>query len=312
MQPGQFAPRNEDYLIRELQQLRADLDRLAAANPFSAMGITPKTGGIDVNGFINSLRADGTVSLSMDDDGAFIVYNNAGAAVARFGELVNSNPGQYGVEILYNGAWVQVGSGNVDWPNISNKPATFPPSSHTHPGSQITSRVGSATDAIGSQSGWTNNVAGTEFYAVWVGNDANYSLGRNVSSVRYKMNIRAHRVDPAKVLKLTPVLYDRIPSPPLTAGVNEYGLIAEQVAEHCPELVTWFNGEIDSVRYDLLGVALLPVVKHQQARIEALEAAMKTLVPGYTPPATTVHPNVPSSMAPSPQPTPLPYTIQES
>lgn len=310
-QPGQFAPRNEDWMVRELQALRTQVQQLAAANPFTAMGITPKTGGIDVNGFINSLRADGSVSLSMDDAGAFIVYNSAGAAVARFGELINSNPGQYGVEILYNGSWVQVGAGNVDWGNISNKPATFAPSTHTHAGSQITSRVPSATDAIGSASGWANNVAGTEFYAVWVGNDANYSLGRNVSSVRYKMNIRAHRVDPAKVLQLTPVLYDRIPNPPETGTTNEFGLIAEQVAEVCPELVTWFDGRIDSVRYDLLGVALLPVVKHHQARIEALEAAMKTLMPGYAAPAATVHPNVPSSMAPATQPAPLPYTIQE-
>lgn len=303
MQPGQFNPRNEDYLIRELQKLRADLDRLAAANPFSAMGITPKTGGIDVNGFINSLRADGSVSLSMDDDGAFIVYNNAGAAVARFGELVNSNPGQYGVEILYNGSWVQVGAGNVDWGNISNKPATFTPSTHTHTGGQVTTPV---AEAEGSEYGWTNNVAGTEFYALWVGNNAGYKFGRNTSSIRYKMNVRAHRVDPAKVLQLTPVLYDRKPNPPEVAPTNEFGLIAEQVAEYCPELVTWFNGRIDSVRYDLLPVALLSVVKHQQAQIQALATAA-----GVTLPAATKHPNVPSSMAPDVQPTPLPYTIQE-
>lgn len=306
MQPGQFNPRNEDYLIRELQRLRSDLDQLAAANPFGAMGITPKTGGIDVNGFINSLRADGTVSLAMDDDGAFIVYNAAGAPVARFGELVNSNPGNYGVEILYNGAWVQVGAGNVDWGNISNKPATFAPSSHTHTGSQVTSRVADATDAIGSRSGWTNNVQGTEFYAMWVGNDASYSFGRNVSSIRYKANARSHYTDPANVLALTPVLYDRIPTPPFTASTNEYGLIAEQVAEHCPELVTWFNGEIDSVRYDLLPVALLSVIRHQQAQIQALATAAGVALPAPSP----VAPCVPSSMAPSPQPTPLPYTIQ--
>lgn len=214
MQPGQFAPRGEDWMVRELQALRGEVQRLAAA---------------------------------------------------------------------------------------------FAPSSHTHAGSQITSRVPSATDAIGSQSGWTNNVQGTEFYAVWVGNDANYSLGRNVSSIRYKMNVRAHRVDPAKVLQLTPVLYDRIPNPPEVGTTDEFGLIAEQVAEYCPELVTWFNGRIDSVRYDLLPVALLSVIKHQQAQIQALATAA-----GVTLPAATVHPNVPSSMAPSPQPTPLPYTIQES
>lgn len=301
-QPGQFNPGGYDF-VRELQNLKAEVARQAAANPFATMGIAPKEGGIDVDGFINSLRANGTVSLSMDDDGAFVVYDATEAPVARFGELVNSNPGNYGVEIFYSGAWVQVGSGNVDWSNIGNKPATFPATAHTHPGSQVTTAV---AEAEGSQYGWTNNVGGTEFYALWVGNNAGYKFGRNVSSIRYKENVRAHYTDPTNILALTPVLYDRIPQPPHTATTNEYGLIAEQVAELCPELVTWFNGEIDSVRYDLLPVALLSVIKHQDAQIKALAAA----IPGFTlPTAAPVAQNVPSSMAPPVEPEPMPYTI---
>lgn len=288
MQPGQFAPRGEDWIGRELSLLRQELNQLRAANPFATMGITPKQGGIDVAGFINSLREDGTVSLAMDDSGAFVVYDGTGAEVARFGELVNSNPGEYGVEILYNGAWVQVGAGNVDWGNITNIPATFTPAAHTHAGGDVTSRVSAATDALGSATGWGNNVMGTEFYAVWVGNDGNFSFGRNTSSIRYKENVRDITIDPAAVLQLRPTVFDRkaqykypqdeagnrLEGPPqqIPGAKNEFGLIAEEVLPLVPELVQWFDGEVDGVRYERGFVALLPVVKQQATEIEALRS----------------------------------------
>lgn len=251
-------------------------------------------------------------------DGALVMFDDGNNEIARYGLLTHTAAGSYGAEVLVGGTWVQLGAQTSTWGTLSGIPSTYngsnqkwTPDAHTHPGGEITSRTASATDAIGSQSGWTNNVGGTSFYALWVGNDANYSFGRNVSSIRYKANVRSHYTNPANVLALTPVIYDRIAAPPLTAPQDEYGLIAEQVAQYCPELVTWFEGEIDSVRYDLLGVALLPVVKHQQEQIDALHAAMATLIPGYTPPAASpVAPNVPASAAPNPQPAPLPYTIQ--
>lgn len=251
-------------------------------------------------------------------DGALVMFDDDNNEIARFGLLTHTTPGAYGAEVLVGVSWVKLGDQAITWDNVGSKPSTYnagnqkwTPDAHTHPGGEITSRTASATDAIGSQSGWTNNVGGTSFYALWVGNDADYSFGRNVSSVRYKTNVRSHYTDPANVLALTPVIYDKIPTPPSVAPVNEYGLIAEQVAQYCPELVTWFEGEIDSVRYDLLSVQLLNVVKHQQEQLDALTAAVQTLIPGYAPPAPTpAAANVPASAAPDPQPEPLPYTIQ--
>ena len=54
-------------------------------------------------------------------------------------------------------------------------------------------------------------------------------------------------------------------------------LIAEETLPHVPELITYFDGEIDGVSYELLGVALLPVVKQQAADIEALKQAVRDL-----------------------------------
>lgn len=246
-------------------------------------------------------------------DGALVNYDAKGNEIARYGLLTHTAAGTYGAEVLVNGTWVQLGAQSTTWDTISGKPTTYntvnqkwAPDAHTHPGGDITSQVSSAAQSDGSQYGWTNNVAGTSFYQVWVGNDGGYHFGRNVSSIRYKTNVRSHYTDPASVLALTPVLYDRI-----NGNKNEYGLIAEQVAQYCPELISWFNGQIDSVRYDLLAVALLSVIKSQDSRLKALETQMAKLAPGYTaPPPSPVAANVPASAAPTPQPTPLPYTIQ--
>jgi len=50
-QPGQFAPRGEDWVPRELAALRKELNELRAANPFGAMGIKPMPDGLIVEGY---------------------------------------------------------------------------------------------------------------------------------------------------------------------------------------------------------------------------------------------------------------------
>jgi hypothetical protein len=113
-----------------VQDLQREVRELKAANPFTPMGMYPKAGGLEVNGFIHSLRsADGSLSLSLDSAAdAFIAYDAAGNDMVRIGKMAHVNPGVYGVEVKYNGSWLQVGGGNVDWGNISNKPATYAPS----------------------------------------------------------------------------------------------------------------------------------------------------------------------------------------
>jgi hypothetical protein len=311
-----------------VQDLQKEVKELKAANPFAPMGLYPKVGGLDVNGFIHSLRAtDGSLSLSMDSTAdAFIAYDAAGNPMARIGKMAYANPGVYGVEVKYNGSWLQVGGGNVDWGNISNKPGSYPPSAHGHNGGDISGIVPEATLAQGSWQAFNQNVPGTTFYAVWVGNGAGNQFGRNTSSVRYKTNIREHYTDPANVLALTPVIYDRLEQEftdeegnvsVREAATDEYGLIAEQVHQYFPELVTWYEGKIDGIRYDLLSVALLTVVQDQEKRINALERMAETAQAEnaktgskYAPPQR----KKPKAHIPPgrivPAEDPLPYTIQ--
>lgn len=243
---------------------------------------------IDTDG-VHAFDANGqNVTAMLTADGSVTAYDSTGAPVARFGPLTNSNPGSYGVEVATSTGWQQVGT-----------------------------QVPNATNADGSAYAYMNNVPGTSYYAVWVGNDGSNHFGKNTSSIRYKTKVRVHRANPDDVLQLQPVLYERIQNP----GITEYGLIAEQVAEHVPELVQWFEGRIDNVRYDLLAVALLDVVKGHQARIQALEQMVATAngrgatsgveAGDYVPPVlpTEWDKDVSCNNAPPLLPAPLPYTI---
>lgn len=184
-----------------------------------------------------------------------------------------------------------------DWAAVTGKPTTFTPSSHTHAWSQITGEPSfslsththsnylesgdTVSRANGSDRPHSHTPAGDTWYAVWV--DGNHNFCRNTSSIRYKENVRDVELNPANVLALRPRVYDRKPTTSddgtvIAGRKNEYGLIAEEVAATLPEIVVYDEqGQIDSVRYDLLGYALLPVVQAQQARIDDLEARLLRL-----------------------------------
>lgn len=280
---------------REQDRRTSELERGA---PQRSMSISDDTGRgirVDETGF-RTVDANGnTVGIFQTSDGTFVIKDSAGTPMARFGELL-SDPGHFGGEIwdTVNNVWVKLVTGaSTSWAAVTGKPSTFTPSAHTHAGSDVTSPVALAD---GSAYAFNNNVAGTTFYAVWVGNDGGNHLGKNTSSLRYKENVRPYAVDPAKVLQLEPKIFDRkpvrIPTPEgqegpdqmVTGAKDEYGLIAEEVHELVPEIVVWYEGEIDGIRYDLLALALLDVAKDQDRqlkehaeRLAALEAAVTAM-----------------------------------
>lgn len=308
-------------LAVRLQRVENRLDNLMTTpwlqNASTGSGVGQPGVSVDTGGVHLFNTSDQDMLDLLTADGSLTAYDTSGQAQVHVGPL-NSNPGNYGLEIWTGSAWQQVASASsVAWSAVTGKPSTFPPSAHTHPGTDITSAVsnaanatnaayatsaGSTPDASGSSHAYNYNVGGTSYYAVWVGNDAGNTLGKNTSSARYKKNIREHRIDPARTLQLKPVLYERRQN----GGVTEYGLIAEQVAEHVPELTQWFNGHIDNVRYDLLAVALLEVVKEQDRRLRALEGKTTDGPTGYH------DPELHANNAPVNPPQPHPYTIRKA
>lgn len=231
--------------------------------------------------------ASGNIRLRLATNaGAVIAYDATGAETARYGLLAySSGAGQYGIETKNGTSWTHVvGATSVAWGDVSGKPSTFTPSGHTHGGGDIVSQVSSASQADGSQYAFDNNIAGGTFYAVWVGNSAGYKFGRNTSSAQYKENIRDFVNDMSDLMRVRPVMYDRKgkweqPTDDLgnviegaepvwiEGNKDEFGLIAEELAEVWPEVIVYYDHEdgrgpqIDGIRYDLISARLIPILQ---------------------------------------------------
>jgi hypothetical protein len=97
-------------------------------------------------------------------------------------------------------------------------------------------------------------------------------LGTTTSSARFKRNVEDMGESSDLLAKLRPVRfhYREEVVGEAEARVPQYGLIAEEVAEVAPEIVTYDDeGQPYSVRYEVLGPLLLNEMQKQQRVIEA-------------------------------------------
>ena len=113
--------------------------------------------------------------------------------------------------------------------------------------------------------------------------DADNVVGIMSSSRRYKHDVQPMDKASETLYRLKPVTFkynsDR-------KGTSQYGLIAEEVAEVDPQLVSHNkNGELSSVRYEQINSMLLneflkehKKVEEQQASISQLKSEMQTMV----------------------------------
>jgi hypothetical protein len=93
------------------------------------------------------------------------------------------------------------------------------------------------------------------------------------SSRRFKENIVDLEPTAEKVEKLRPVRYNKIDS-----EATEIGLIAEEVAELFPELVTYNeDGQPSGVQYQRLSVILLKTIQEQNVALAALTERINKL-----------------------------------
>jgi hypothetical protein len=89
------------------------------------------------------------------------------------------------------------------------------------------------------------------------------------SALRYKENIET--IDNAldSVLKMRGVTYNKIGN-----DNREVGVIAEEVYDVIPELITFEDGEINSVSYSRTVGVLIEAIKEQQKQIEELKSLL--------------------------------------
>jgi hypothetical protein len=188
---------------------------------------------------------------------------------------------------------------NTDWSTIVNEPSTFPPSTHSHTWTSITSKPSTfppsshshssyleSGDTIswanGSKKPYSNTATDGTWYAVWV--EGSGTFCRNTSARKFKENIQDFEIDPDTVLKMRPVIYDRKDQVDEETGKlrpgrkGEVGLIADEAHDlGLNWIVQYMDGEVDALRYDLLGVALLPVVQRQARQVSDLEERLAAL-----------------------------------
>jgi len=102
--------------------------------------------------------------------------------------------------------------------------------------------------------------------------DSGGGLAYCSSSRRYKTNIEAFSSGLNLVNRLKPVSFNW-----KSNGKPDLGLVAEEVAEVEPLLVTYNNGQIEGVKYDRIGVVLLNAVREQQTEIESLKRQVEVM-----------------------------------
>lgn len=137
-----------------------------------------------------------------------------------------------------------------------------------------TLRIGAATGAgtrqlnkafIHGIRGITTGVA--DAIAVLV--DSAGQLGTVSSSIRYKENVERMGTDSKHIMKLRPVTFNYKSD---VAKTKTFGLIAEEVKEHMPQLVVYDSaGEVLSVKYHELPVLLLNELQRMYTRVKDLE-----------------------------------------
>lgn len=157
--------------------------------------------------------------------------------------------------------------------------------------------IGNPGDAGDSSPTTRIGIEGVQTQAFMAGIDGNAVLGSAVSvavsgelgvapsSRRFKLEIEDLDQVEGGVLALRPVTFRYDPEQVSNGGALEIGLIAEEVAEVFPELVSRDDqGRPFTVRYDLLSVVLLDLLQSQgeravlrDARLAALELRLARL-----------------------------------
>ena len=102
--------------------------------------------------------------------------------------------------------------------------------------------------------------------------DSNGHLGTLSSSRRYKENIKAMDKASEALFALKPVTFHYKKDPPSTGS---FGLIAEEVAQVSPDLITCDeHGQPQTVRYEAVNAMLLNEFLKEHRKVKSLEKAM--------------------------------------
>ena len=144
--------------------------------------------------------------------------------------------------------------------------------------------IGTGLPTVGSQTfiggivGTAQPTAGTVFdVSIETAAGVNFQrLGIDTSSRRFKEDIKPMDKLSEAIFKLKPVTY-RIKKENNPAQPMAFGLIAEDVAEACPDLASYMDGQPMGVHYKELGVMLLNEFLKEHKKVEEQQASIAEL-----------------------------------
>jgi hypothetical protein len=211
--------------------------------------------------------------------GALDITSGSNNTAVGFSAAADLETGSYNIAIGYDAMLnLTTGSSNIAIGNFASNGVLGGDSNNIQIGN-----AGSANDngtiRIGT-AGTQTTFFGAGIYGVSAGNndaipvlvDSGGQLVTVSSSRRYKEDIQDMGEASRGLMQLRPVTFRY--KKPLVDGSQplQYGLIAEEVAEVYPDLVAYSaDGQIETVKYQLLDPMLLNEVQRQQAEIHALQ-----------------------------------------
>jgi hypothetical protein len=241
-----------------------------------------------VNALLNNTNgsrntADGEAALAFNTTGG---NNTANGYNALYFNTAGAGNTASGFQALYNNTGsFNIGLGNQAGYNLTAGNRNIDIGNGGVAGESNTIRIGNiqtATYIVGI-SGSTATGGAAVFVA------ANGKLGTVTSSRRFKKDIADMDAASEALLALRPVTFRYKPELD-KAGIPQYGLVAEEVAEVNPDLVVRDeNGEIYTVRYEAVNAMLLneflkehrkneeqeAIIARLQKQIEALSAGLQ-------------------------------------
>jgi hypothetical protein len=193
--------------------------------------------------------------------------NTTGSSNTAIGEgaLINNISGGSNIALGNSAGWNILGSNNIDIGSTG-----MPPDA--------------ATIRIGDTHQTRAFIAGIRGVQTGVGDavavmiDSNGQLGTASSSRRFKDEIQDMRDASSALMRLRPVTF-RYKQPSAEGSRPlEYGLIAEEVAEVYPGLVTYApDGQVETVQYHKVNAMLLNEVQKQHQLVQSFEARLAAL-----------------------------------
>jgi hypothetical protein len=196
--------------------------------------------------------------------GALLSNTGASNTAVGFSALVSNTTGTNNIAIGFNAATnVSTGTSNI---HIGNTGMT---------GDDQTTRIGSAQTSF-----FAAGIAGTTVSnsAPVLVDTTTGQLGTVVSSRRFKEDIQDMGAATRGLMKLRPVTFRY--KKPFADGSKplQYGLIAEEVAEVYPDLIARSaDGQIETVKYQVLDSMLLNEVQRQQKEIGSQQDQIQRL-----------------------------------